>query len=238
MRSSLQKALRLPINKSLILSAFLHILLFILLKLSFLDSFANFVAVAILHNHPQNSTTNEIAIELYTQNDNRESEFKSEPDSKEKDFLETQQNVQNVKKIKDTEPLITSSTIAESHKNKKKQISEIIQSGFSDLTENQNLDAKDPKSIYLAKIRNKIAQNQIYPKASLVFKEQGTVEIKLSLRKDGSVLKIELQKSSPFKRLNDAALQAVANSAPFESFPDSLNYKDWILLMPIRFKIE
>jgi TonB family protein len=198
------------------------------------------IEVTILHSHPQNQTprSNEIAMDLSIKTDPKISEDHSAHEIRDKEFLKTAKKQPKSEETTTSKPQKDPLKTAAKNETLKDPIPEVPQTGYTDLTQAQNVDAKDLKSLYLTKIRNKIAQNQIYPKASLVFKEQGTVEIKLSIKKDGSILKIELQKASQFNHLNDAALQAVANSSPFEAIPESLNYKDWVLLLPIKFKIE
>ena len=49
-----------------------------------------------------------------------------------------------------------------------------------------------------------------YPAVSLRLREQGTVRLRVLVGADGTVRKLELEQSSGFERLDQAALKAVA----------------------------
>lgn len=48
----------------------------------------------------------------------------------------------------------------------------------------------------------------VYPEISQKLGEEGTVELRLEIRSDGEVLKIEVSRSSGYRRLDQAALEA------------------------------
>ncbi len=91
---------------------------------------------------------------------------------------------------------------------------------------------------YLAIIRDRIASKQLYPPQSRIFKEEGVVSLKITVQKDGSLAKIEVVQPSPYKRLNDAAIRAVAKAAPFAQFPSDISYEYWIITLPVRFMLS
>lgn len=88
---------------------------------------------------------------------------------------------------------------------------------------------------YLAEIRDQIARQQAYPAPSRAFREEGTVKIRLTLNRSGSVVKIELMEASLYKRLNDAAMKAATRAAPFRSFPEEVSFETWKVTLPVRF---
>lgn len=88
---------------------------------------------------------------------------------------------------------------------------------------------------YLAEIRDQIARQQTYPASSRAFREEGTVKVRLTLNRSGSVVKIELIESSPYKRLNDAAMRAATKASPFKPFPDEAKFETWKITLPVRF---
>lgn len=90
---------------------------------------------------------------------------------------------------------------------------------------------------YLAEIRDQISQQQTYPAVSRSFREEGTVRIRLTLNRSGSIVKIELIEGSPFKRLNDAAMRAAARAAPFKPFPTEIGFETWQVSLPVRFTL-
>jgi protein TonB len=90
---------------------------------------------------------------------------------------------------------------------------------------------------YLAEIRDQIARQQTYPAPSRSFREEGTVRIRLTLNRSGSVVKIELMEASPYKRLNDAAMRAATKASPFRPFPDEVKFETWKVTLPVRFTL-
>lgn len=91
---------------------------------------------------------------------------------------------------------------------------------------------------YLAEVRTKIASHQKYPAPSRAFREEGVVKIRLTINRSGSVLKIELIEECPHKRLNDAAMTAVTRAAPFQSFPEGIDFEIWKITLPVRFVLS
>lgn len=91
---------------------------------------------------------------------------------------------------------------------------------------------------YLSRVRAEIARRQIYPPSSLLQKEEGVVEIRITLSRTGSLIDAELERGSPHRRLNLAALKAVHDSAPFPPFPDEVEKESWTLQLPVRFSLE
>lgn len=96
---------------------------------------------------------------------------------------------------------------------------------------------RNSKELYLARLRDNLLRKQEYPRASRAFREEGTVVIRLTLEKDGSLRKIEMVEGSPFSRLNDAAMKAASKAAPFPAFPQDLRYSSWRITLPVRFTL-
>lgn len=90
---------------------------------------------------------------------------------------------------------------------------------------------------YLADLREQIARQQIYPSPSKAFREEGTVKIRLTVHRSGSIVQAELIEPSPYKRLNDAAISAATRAAPFKVFPPDVDYANWKITLPVRFSL-
>lgn len=105
--------------------------------------------------------------------------------------------------------------------------------GFSDISKDGNSHQN-----YLDRIRSKIEFYKTYPKASRVLKETGLVKVKLKITKNGHVQKIEIIESSQFKRLDDAAIKAVADASPFEEFPSNISHNSWSIIVPMQFELN
>lgn len=118
------------------------------------------------------------------------------------------------------------------------------------VSEEKNIGNSDVESIlharapqneserYLLELRNQIAEQQIYPLASKALGEEGSVKIRLTLKKNGDLIKIEVFDPSPFARLNDAAIKAVSRAAPFKPFPLEVSFDLWQITLPIRYTLS
>jgi protein TonB len=91
------------------------------------------------------------------------------------------------------------------------------------------------ESHYLTSVRNSIEAHKFYPARARRRHEQGTVMLRLVLRRDGSVGEVSLAASSGAGVLDDAALEAVRRVGQFPPFPRESTRRDWVLTVPIRY---
>lgn len=98
--------------------------------------------------------------------------------------------------------------------------------------------AKNDTEKYLAELRDLIARHQIYPAASRHFREEGVVQLRLLILKDGSLQKVEMSEASKYPRLNNAALKAASRAAPFKGFPAEVRQESWWITLPVRFSLS
>ncbi|WP_439101921.1 energy transducer TonB [Congregibacter sp.] len=77
---------------------------------------------------------------------------------------------------------------------------------------------------YLADWRSRVESvgNQYYPEASLRYGIYGSLEVLVTVRKDGSLEGIEILRSSGYAVLDEAAMRIVRLAAPYSPFPDEL----------------
>jgi TonB family protein len=172
----------------------------------------------------------EVSIDIVTMH-------KFDSDSKNTELI-PQQKVRKdlVKKITSTAP----SAMRESkkHGSDKETLKPHVPIGASDIE--SSLHGRAPRNEtekYLVSVRDQVARQQTYPAPSRAFREQGTVKIRITLNRSGSVIKIELMEESPYKRLNDAAMKAATRAAPFGPFPDEVKFETWKITLPIRFTL-
>ncbi len=85
-----------------------------------------------------------------------------------------------------------------------------------------------------------IRQNLHYPQKSLQDGEEGDVLVKVRLRRDGSIIKTELQQRSSYVLLNGEAIEVFSRIRRFAPLPaDYLpNNPEVDLSMPINFKMN
>lgn len=92
----------------------------------------------------------------------------------------------------------------------------------------RRLDAVSAKSAadaaYLAEWRRRVETvgNQYYPEASLRYGIYGSLEMLVTVRKDGNLEDIKVLKSSGYAVLDEAAIRIVQLAAPYSPFPDAL----------------
>jgi protein TonB len=74
----------------------------------------------------------------------------------------------------------------------------------------------------MAKFSAAVQANKKYPEYSIENEQEGVVNIKFDLTKDGSIKRIKMTKSSGYPRLDKAALKAIGKTTPFEPIPQAI----------------
>jgi protein TonB len=97
---------------------------------------------------------------------------------------------------------------------------------------------KDHLSNYLTIIRNRIEENRNYPFLARRQGLEGMVIVIFSLNYNGSLEDIKVKKSSGYKLLDQAALEAIEKATPFPPFPKALKEKTLSLVLPLCFKLK
>lgn len=96
----------------------------------------------------------------------------------------------------------------------------------------------DAEAAYKAHIRQKIDAHKHYPKLARRMGEEGRVVVEFSLDASGAVSSVRIKQSSGSARLDEAALQAVRDAAPFPPFPDGVGRKHWDFTLPLSFALD
>lgn len=78
---------------------------------------------------------------------------------------------------------------------------------------------EDPVKLFLAQVRQRIDRSKNYPYAARRRQEQGRVTVRFVIRPDGTVDGLQVVRSSASSLLDEAALKAVKDAAPFPGFP-------------------
>ena len=93
-------------------------------------------------------------------------------------------------------------------------------------------------SPFYQQVRRQISKNAAYPADSITADEQGVCRLGIKIRRDGSLIAVEIIQSTGFKRLDAACVQAAKDSkfpsAP-ESYPSEIS--DFYIDAPIAFKL-
>ena len=91
---------------------------------------------------------------------------------------------------------------------------------------------------YSSLLANAIAKYKQYPKIAQMRGWQGTVIADLEIDTKGAVISIKIKKSSTYEVLDNEALEMIKKASPFPAPPESLQGKNFNVLVPISFKLE
>ncbi len=83
---------------------------------------------------------------------------------------------------------------------------------------------------YMHKLRDKIQSIWIYPPAAAAEGKYGDLKIRFTIRKDGRLEKIELERTSGYKMLDDAAIKALKDGEPYWPLPDEWGMETYTIL--------
>lgn len=94
----------------------------------------------------------------------------------------------------------------------------------------------DPKS-YFGQLMSWLNQHKRYPTELKKKKTEGVVIVRFSIDRQGRLLSSEIKKSSGQKRLDDAALQMLADASPMPAIPESLSRQRLTLEIPVEYSL-
>jgi len=105
------------------------------------------------------------------------------------------------------------------------------------LTGVEEAEASTISPEYLAAIRKRIERHQKYPRLARERGIEGTATVRFTLNRSGHLEELVLVSSSGSKTLDDAALTAIRESAPFPPFPESQRGARLRIQLPIVFQL-
>jgi protein TonB len=94
-----------------------------------------------------------------------------------------------------------------------------------------------PGDDYLERVRRWINKYKTYPDVAKKQKQQGGPMLSIRLRRDGTVLDVQIDKSSGFPLLDEAALKAVRDASPVPPFPASYADDEAEIELPFTFHL-
>lgn len=94
----------------------------------------------------------------------------------------------------------------------------------------------DPKS-YFGQLMGWLNQHKRYPTELKKKKTEGVVIVRFSIDRQGRLLSSEIKKSSGHPRLDDAALQMLADASPMPAIPESLSRQRLTLEIPVEYSL-
>lgn len=93
------------------------------------------------------------------------------------------------------------------------------------------------RQFYVSDLLKKIRTNTKYPKRALDRNQAGSVRISVVVNRAGNVISTSLLEGSQFEQLNDAAMEAITQSAPFPPMPDAVSGNSFEFTVPTTFTL-
>lgn len=94
------------------------------------------------------------------------------------------------------------------------------------------------KEGFSSRVWSKIEKFKYYPRIARKRGFEGKSTVAFTLGKRGELLEISIKNPSPFKLLDEAALEVVKLASPYPPIPETLNMKSIRLTAPIFFTLE
>lgn len=92
--------------------------------------------------------------------------------------------------------------------------------------------------VYATALRREIDLRKTYPQMARARREQGRVEVRFTVLRDGQLQNIQLYKPNSSSDLNEAALNAVSGVKQFKPLPESFDKGEWDLTISIDFILD
>ncbi len=118
---------------------------------------------------------------------------------------------------------------------------EIAATGAEDVAGRSGWNDRDEgkaKNRYFSEIRERIERVKQYPAYAVKMGFEGIVEIDFLILSDGCVRAVEMTKPSPYRVLNEAAIDAVKKAAPFPPLPAEFGGPSIKLTFPMVFCLK
>lgn len=96
----------------------------------------------------------------------------------------------------------------------------------------------DAEAAYKARVRQAVAEHKHYPALARRLREEGRVVVAFTLESSGALVAVHIKQSSGSERLDEAALQAVRDAAPFPPFPEGSARQRWEFSLPLSFMLD
>ncbi|MDM7321917.1 MAG: energy transducer TonB [Gammaproteobacteria bacterium] len=96
----------------------------------------------------------------------------------------------------------------------------------------------DLENAYRARIRAAVDAHKHYPPLARRMGQEGQVKLAFTVDAEGRLLDVTIITSSGSASLDEAALQAVRDAAPFPPFPEGSQRQRWNFSIPLTFSLE
>ena len=93
------------------------------------------------------------------------------------------------------------------------------------------------RQFYVSDLLKKIRTNTRYPKRALERNQAGSVRISVVVNRTGNIIRTSLLEGSQYEQLNEAALEAINQSAPFPPIPETVSGNSFEFTVPTTFTL-
>lgn len=91
---------------------------------------------------------------------------------------------------------------------------------------------------YRARVRQAVDERKHYPRMARRLELEGRVVVAFTVGAEGRLADLRLVESSGSELLDEAALEAVRQAAPFPPFPAGIERRQWDFILPLSFALE
>jgi TonB family protein len=98
-------------------------------------------------------------------------------------------------------------------------------------------DGNGPGDDYLNRVRRWIAKYKQYPPEAKKRKQEGTVMVAFTLARDGTVLSVDIERSSGVPVIDQAVFDMMRRASPVPPVPPQYSGATLSIAMPIRYSI-
>lgn len=97
--------------------------------------------------------------------------------------------------------------------------------------------APDPsiEANYLGLLLASLEKHKEYPRRAQQRRQQGTVQLRFVLHRDGSVSSYSVHRSSGHRLLDEAVIEMIQRAVPLPPIPPSLDKTNWEIVLPVNF---
>jgi TonB family protein len=104
--------------------------------------------------------------------------------------------------------------------------------------EAQNADPNALRGLFIGQVRQRVANAKYYPRIARRRGMEGQPVIAFTLNKNGRLMKVDLARTSGYQLLDQAALEAVQQGAPYPEIPAELKIDTFQFKLPISFAFK
>lgn len=93
------------------------------------------------------------------------------------------------------------------------------------------------QQVYFSSLMRSIQSNTKYPRRALQRDQQGEVRVSVIINRLGQIVRTEILEESEYRLINEAAVEAVNDSAPFPEIPNAIQGQVYEFSVPFTFRL-